>query len=222
MQGIQDSSQSNVDNMNNVIREVSRHFRNKKKAYMRAKIEELETNSKIQNIRDMYRGINDFKKGYQPRCNKVKDEKGDLVADSHGIVARWKKYFSHLFNVHGFKEVGQAEIHTAEPLVPEVPEPSASDVELTIDKLKSHKSPGIDQIPAELIKAGGRTICLEIRKLITSIWKKEKLPEEWKESIIVPTHKKGGKTDCNNYRGTSLLPTTYKISSNILLSRLIP
>jgi len=58
----------------------------------------------------------------------------------------------------GLKDVGQAEIHTAEPLVPE---PSASEVELAIDKLKSHKSPGVEQIPAELIKAEGRTICLE-------------------------------------------------------------
>ena len=49
-----------------------------------------------------------------------------------------------------------------------------------------------------------------------------KLPEEWKESIIVAIHKKEDKTDCNNYRGISLLPTTYKILSNILLSRLIP
>jgi len=81
MQWIQDPSQSNVDIMNIVRREVSRHFKNKKKAYLRAKIEELETNSKIQNIMDLYRGINDFKKGYQPRCNIVKDEKGDLVAD---------------------------------------------------------------------------------------------------------------------------------------------
>ena len=149
----------------------------------------------------MYRGINDFKKGYQPKCNIVKDEKGDLVADSHSIVARWRNYFSQLFNVHGVKDVGQAEIHTAEPLVPE---PSASDVELAIDKLKSHKSPGTDQIPAELITAGGRTICLEIHKLITSTLKKEKLSEEKKESIIVPIHKKGDKTDCNNYRGISL------------------
>ena len=54
------------------------------------------------------------------------------------------------------------------------------------------------------------------------IWNKEELPEEWKESIIVPIHKKGDKTDCNNYRGISLLSTTYKILSNILLSRLIP
>jgi len=119
----------------------------------------------------------------------VKDEKGDLVADSHSIVAWWRNYFSQLFNVHGVKDVGQAEIHTAEPLVPER---SASEVELAVYKLKSHKLPGFDQIPAELVKAGGRTICLEIRKLITSIWKKEKLPEEWKELIIVPIHKKGG------------------------------
>jgi len=166
----------------------------------------------------LYRGINDFKKGYQPRCNIVKDMKGYLVADSHSIVVRWRNYISQLFNVHGVKDIGQAEIHTAEP---PVPEPSASGVELAIDKLKSHKSPGIDQIPALLIKAGGRKICLEIHKLITSIWKKEKLPEELKESIIVPIHKKGYKTDCNNYRSISLLPTTYKILSNILLSRLI-
>jgi len=108
-----------------------------------------------------------------------------LVADSHSIVARWRKYFSQLPNVHGVKGDGQAEIHTAEPLVPE---PSVSEVELAIDKLKSQKSPGIDQIPAELIKAGGRTICLAIHNLITSIWKKEKLPKEWKESIVVLIH----------------------------------
>src|SRR5215472_8292882 len=90
------------------------------------------------------------------------------------------------------------------PPEPLVPDPSACEVELAIDKLKSHELPGIDQIPAKLIKAGGRTICLEIHKLITSIWKKEKLPEEWKELIIVPIHKKGDKTDCNNYRGISL------------------
>jgi hypothetical protein len=61
MQWIQVPSQSNVDNMNNVRRDDSRHFRNKKKAYLKAKIEELETNSKINNIRDFYNGINDFK-----------------------------------------------------------------------------------------------------------------------------------------------------------------
>ena len=80
--------------------------------------------------------------------------------------------------------------YTAEPLVPE---PSALEVELAIEKLKSHKSPGIDQIPAELTKAGGRTIRGAIRKLI-AIWNKEELAGEWKESVIVPIRKKRDKT----------------------------
>jgi hypothetical protein len=81
----------------------------------------------------MYRGINDFKKGYQPRTNIVKDEKGDLVTDCHSILTRWRNYFSQLLNVHGDGDVEQTEIHTAEPLVPE---PSAFEVEMAIEKLK--------------------------------------------------------------------------------------
>jgi hypothetical protein len=80
----------------------------------------------------------------------------------------------------------------------------------------------IDQIPAQLIKAGGRIIRSEIHKLIISLWNKEELPEEWKESVIVPIYKKGDKTDCSNYRGISLLSATYETLSNILLSRLTP
>ena len=57
-----------------------------------------------------------------------------------------------------------------------MPEPSAFETELAIDKLKSHKSPGTDKIPAEL-KAGGKIIGHEIHKLIISIWNKEELPD---------------------------------------------
>jgi hypothetical protein len=54
------------------------------------------------------------------------------------------------------------------------------------------------------------------------IWNKEELPDQWKESIVIPIHKNGDKTDWSNYQGTSLLLASYKILSNILLSRLIP
>jgi len=136
IQWVQDPYESNVGNLNSARREVSRHFRKKKKEYLRSKIEELEANSKIHNVRDLFRGINNFKKGYQPRCNIVKDEKSDLLAQYHSIMVRWRKYFSHLFIVHGMKDVGQAETQKAEPLVPE---PSAFEFVLAIDKLKSHK-----------------------------------------------------------------------------------
>jgi hypothetical protein len=93
----------------------------KKKKYLKAGIEELETNSKLKSIKDLYRGIIDLRKGYQPRSNIVKDEKGDLVADYHSILAIWRNYsyFSQLLNRHGANDVRQAELHTAEPLVPE-------------------------------------------------------------------------------------------------------
>jgi hypothetical protein len=107
----------------------------------------------------------------------------------------------------------------AEPLVPEA---SLIEVEIAIGKLKSYKSPGTDQIPAELIKAGGETLCSEIHKVICSVWNKEELPQQWKKSIIVPIYKKAVKTDCNNYRGISVLSTAYKILCNILLPRLPP
>jgi len=148
----------------------------------------------------------------------VKDDKRDLVADCHSILARWRNYFSHILNVHGVNDIRQTEMHTTELLVPES---SASEFELAIEKLKSHKSPGINKIPAELIKATDKAIRCESHKLIISIWNKEELPDELKESIILPINKKGDKTDCN-YRGISLLPTTYKILSSILLSRLTP
>jgi UDP:flavonoid glycosyltransferase YjiC (YdhE family) len=83
-----------------------------RKAYLKVKIEELETNSKINNVRDLYRGINDFKKGYQPRTTIVKDEEGDLVADSHSIMARWRNYFSQLLNVHEVNDIRQADTHS--------------------------------------------------------------------------------------------------------------
>jgi hypothetical protein len=53
-------------------------------------------------------------------------------------------------------------------------------VEIATGKLKSYKSPGTNQIPAKLIKAGGETLCSEVRKLICSVWNKEELPQQWK------------------------------------------
>jgi hypothetical protein len=69
----------NEDNLRNVRREARRHFRNKKREYLKDKITETELNSKTKNIRDLYRGITNFKKGYQPKTNLVKDERGDLL-----------------------------------------------------------------------------------------------------------------------------------------------
>jgi hypothetical protein len=94
--------------------------------YIQDKIDELATNIKNKKIRDLYRGINEFKKGYQ---YSSKDENGDLLADSHNILNMWKNYFSQLLNARRVSDVRQIEIHTAEPLVPD---PSPIEVEIAL------------------------------------------------------------------------------------------
>jgi hypothetical protein len=71
--------------------------------------------------------------------------------------------------------------------------------------LKKYKSPGSDQIPAQPIQAEGEILLYVIHKLINSIWNKKELPDQSKDIIIAPINKKGDKTECNNYRGISLL-----------------
>jgi hypothetical protein len=64
-------------------------------------------NIKNKNIRDLYRGINEFTRGYQQRSNLFKNENGHLHADSNTIVYMWKSYFSQLWNIHNISDVRQ-------------------------------------------------------------------------------------------------------------------
>jgi hypothetical protein len=172
---LQNSSQINGDNLQNLRCETNRKFRNKKREYLRGKINELESNNKNKNIRGLYRGINEFKKRYQPRINIIKDENGNLLADPQNVSKRWKNFFNQVLNINGLHDVRQMDIQMAEPLVPE---PSPVKVEIAIGKLKSYKSLGTDQILAELIKAGGVKHYVLRYRLIFCMWNKEELPQQ--------------------------------------------
>jgi hypothetical protein len=106
----------------------------------------------------------------------------NLLADSNTTVNRWKSYLSQLLNVHNVSDVRQTEIHTAEP---QVPGPSHLEIEISIAELKRYKSPYSPQIPAEVHQAGGKTLVSVIHKLVTSIWNKEELPDQWMMKLTV-------------------------------------
>jgi hypothetical protein len=167
LQSLQDPSEINWDNLNNVRREASRHFRNKRREYLKEKINELARNCKNKNIKNLYRGINKFKRRYQLRNNLLKDHNGDLLADFHNILNRSKNFFSQLLNGHNVSDARQIEVHTSEPLVPG---PSRLQVGLANAKLKKYKSKASDQISAELIQAEGEILLSVIHKLINLVW----------------------------------------------------
>jgi hypothetical protein len=116
-------------------------------------------------------------------------------------------------NIRRVSDVRQIEIHTGERLVPGS---SPLEVEIAVAKLRKYNSPGIDQIPAELIEAGSNILRSEVRELNNSIRNKKALSEQGKEPIIASIHKKACKTDCSDNRGISLLSTSYNILYSIL------
>jgi hypothetical protein len=61
-------------------------------------------------VRGLYRGNNDSNKGYLPRTNTEKDEKGDFVSDCHSNLARWSNHFTQLLNEHSSNDVRQTEL----------------------------------------------------------------------------------------------------------------
>jgi hypothetical protein len=129
----------NKSDLNNLRCEIGRHFKNKKGDYLKDKNNDPAMNSKKKkkNIKDLRRGINEFKRGYQPHSNLVKDEGGDLLADSHNILNRWKNYISQLLNVHSsVRDVRQIEIYAAEPLVHSL---RPSEVEIAVVNLKKYE-----------------------------------------------------------------------------------
>jgi hypothetical protein len=86
--------------LGNVRQEASRHFWNKKREYLKDKIE-LQSDSKNKDVRYLHRNTTEFKKDYQPRSNLAKDERSDILVDSHKIVSRWENYFCQLLQVLG-------------------------------------------------------------------------------------------------------------------------
>jgi hypothetical protein len=159
-----------------------------------------------------------LRRDYQPRSNLVKDENGDLLADSHDNLSRWKNDFCELLNVHMVSDVRQIEIHNAEPLVPG---PSPFEVEIATAKLKNYKSPCSDKFRQNWFQQEVKHYGLRsINSLILYDVRKNCLISG-RSTLLYQFTRKAIKLT-SNYRGISLLSTSYKILSNIFLSRLGP
>jgi len=98
----------------------------------------------------------------------------------------------------------------------ELEESTYEEINEIIKNIKSNKAADPGEILLEYMKNGGLTLKQKIHQLIMKIWKHEKIPCEWSEGILCPIYKKGGRKQCNNYRGISLLNITYNIFALLL------
>ena len=105
------------------------------------KVNKLEKNGKRQNVREMYKVINEFKKGYQPHIYVIKKDDFTIVADKSSILNRWKQFYKNLLNVHQSSFLERSEIYTAGP---DIPEPCLLEKKVTKEKLKKSKLSRVD------------------------------------------------------------------------------
>jgi len=152
---------------------------------------------KLNNTRKMYQTVNQFKKGYQHKFSIIRNKKEELAMNIKEKAGMWKEYFDKLLNTEeprelikkGNKEIGEVEV-----------ELTIEDVKKAIGNLKNNKVAGTDGIYPELIKYRGNKLLNRMYELVTQTWEEERIPEERKETIIVPIHKRGDRDMCENYR----------------------
>ena len=99
--------------------------------------------------------------------------------------------------------------------------PIVTETRKAIQYLSSGKAPGTDAIPAKVYKAGGHPMAEKLTKLFQCMWRKDAIPQDFKDASINHLYnRKGNPQVCNNYKGISLLPIAEKIVAQILLNRL--
>ena len=150
----------------------------------------------------------------------IKDREGKRLVNEDEVLERWREHFEGVLNVPRpdipLPEMGQApEVITSI----DTGDISVAEIRRAIHRLKNGKSPGMDAISAEMLKCSENDAVKQLHLLFNSIWKEQRVPEDWKKSLIVKVPKKGDLTQCDNYRGISLLSVPSKILCRILIDR---
>ena len=96
------------------------------------------------------------------------------------------------------------------------------EVEEAVRSLKAGKSPGVDNIPSELLNNGGEATTTVVTAICQKIWETKEWPKEWTRLLVIPLPKKGNLKQCQNYRTISLISHPSKIMLRVILNRLKP
>lgn len=149
----------------------------------------------------------------------IKDRQGKLLTTEKEQEERWAEHFREVLNRPPPDET--ADIPEAvEDLNINTNPPTKEEIVTTIKTLKNGKSPGHDNLDAELFKADPELAADILQPLFSAVWESEKVPEDWTKGVIVKIPKKGALSDCNNWRGITLLSVPSKILAKIIIGRM--
>lgn len=194
--------------------------RRKKREYNERKLKVIEENFKNKEIRSFYQEVKKMgKQWHNGRSSYITNKEGIMECEPGRVSEVWRLYFQELLN--GEEDYEEEQTQEMEEDNVRIAAPTREEVNNIIKGLKSNKSPGESAITAEMLKCGGIELHQRLYDLITNIWEKVKMPEDWSSALICPLHKKGDKMQCENYRGIALLEVCYKILAQIVRKRLV-
>ena len=159
------------------------------------------------------------KTGFQSTDMPVRDQQGNMVLKVEDKLRCWKEHFERVLN-RDDPETEAIIIPSSELLDIDTDPPNVEEVKRAIKALKDGKTPGIDQIYAEMLKADEQITATVLTDILRDIWESEEALLSWKTCLIVKPPKKDDLTNCNNWRGRMLLSITYKVLSRVVLNRL--
>ncbi|KAI5751635.1 hypothetical protein M8J77_009428 [Diaphorina citri] len=210
---------ANLENFLNVRKATCKLLKQTKRNFNKSQILQIEENFQKHKTRDFYQTFKHQLAKYIAPTLHIKSLDGKLNLNNRTCTEAFAEYFSNLLNTDKPNELLEFYPSVAPQ---DSPPPTFQEIKQIIKDLKNNKASGEDGIVAELWKFADNYSILCLQKVIEEIWTTEKLPEDWSTAIIHPIHKKGDKSDPNNYRGISLLSVSYKIFSRALLNRAEP
>ena len=144
----------------------------------------------------------------------IKDEKDNVMLNSEAVLKRWKEYFEKLINGENNKDP-----RTEEPEVvnEEVNCVSREEIKNALKRIKKGKAVGPDELPVEVWKCMRKMGINYLTRLFNRLLMGERMPEEWRRSVLIPIYKnKGDQQCCGNYREIKLISHTIKVGERII------
>ena len=201
-------------------RRIQKAVKKAKEDWIGAQCEEIETCLNKNNSKRAYQLVKDLTSEKQGRSSAIQNKSGKCLTEEKEILSTWTEYCSELYNYEscGDNTVLDCSQPPEEDLQPILRE----EVKIAVASLKKGKSAGVDNIPAELVQAGGETMIDVLTEIYNRIWRTGEWPIQWTQSLIITLPKKGNLQLCQNYRTISFISHSSKVMLKVILNRLKP
>ena len=201
-----------------VNRQIKKGMKKAKEDWIGEQCENIEDSLKKNNKKRACHLVKDLTSTKQERTTTIQDKSGTCLTENEDVLKRWTEYCSELYN---YRATGDPEVLNVPPATNNDNHPILrEEVGAAVKTLKKGKSAGVDNIPAEMVQAGGEDMISVLLIICNKIWQTGEWPTQWTQSLVIILPKKGNLQLCQNYRTISLISHQSKVMLKILLNRM--